>query len=368
MKKLLFSLGSLVLVATSGAPVMAMSQNYTNNAVRSAIDLAGIDIKSTTVNVNDLYGEDYTIEDIQREVYTGILSANQDNDDVKTLIVDILTGGTDVLVSGIPTTIPPPSGEGTYLIHFTCIGGDQFAIGSVASVSVTLTNIKQGKDISEVIDAELFKNITFDVTTLSETTLNEVLIENFNVDLDSIHFENFSYNSVKVVANEDGIYSGFVCLIINVASSLHVGLYSGSASADAYNSTQEDSISDTFSLNIQLGKEAFLTKFSSADFHITGRATNNSSDDRTKSFDVTNSLDGDLELNDFYTLMYNGAENWMKSYCWYGFSWLNTNDDDVSNDVLQLEAKASVTVHATAWNAMWARATAQSWINDIDFN
>jgi hypothetical protein len=107
MKKLLFSLGSLMLVTTSGAPVMAMSQNYTNNAVRSAIDLAGIDIKSTTVNVNDLYGEDYTIEDIQREVYTGILSANQDNDDVKTLIVDILTGGTDVLVSGIPTTIPP---------------------------------------------------------------------------------------------------------------------------------------------------------------------------------------------------------------------------------------------------------------------
>jgi hypothetical protein len=48
MKKLLFSLGSLMLVTTSGAPVMAMSQNYTNNAVRSAIDLAGIDIKSTT--------------------------------------------------------------------------------------------------------------------------------------------------------------------------------------------------------------------------------------------------------------------------------------------------------------------------------
>jgi hypothetical protein len=165
MKKLLFSLGSLVLVATSGAPVMAMSQNYTNNAVRSAIDLAGIDIKSTTVNVNDLYGEDYTIEDIQREVYTGILSANQDNDDVKTLIVDILTGGTDVLVSGIPTTIPPLSGEGTYLIHFTCIGGDQFAIGSVASVFCNSNKIsKQGKDISEVIDAELFKKYKlFDV-------------------------------------------------------------------------------------------------------------------------------------------------------------------------------------------------------------
>ncbi|QBQ07593.1 hypothetical protein SGLAD_v1c03940 [Spiroplasma gladiatoris] len=216
-------------------------------------------------------------------------------------------------------------------------------------------------DLGEFVDTDnnLIKNRVIE--------LNSKTLTNYK---DSIYVENSDYEKATIKST---LLSGFV--IVKFQSNLNKfgwQLQSSRLEVEAYNSTQQKTEEKSYTMDVKLGKEKFLSTFRNAYIDWSGFTYNSYDGDRWHNNDNESGNENyviyqkkTIPLTSYsYQIevmnrLYSNT-NWTKAYGYLTLNWISDHE-------LQIGYKINVQAYATAWNSRWARSAAQMFLGDLSF-
>ncbi|QHX35726.1 hypothetical protein STIUS_v1c01710 [Spiroplasma sp. TIUS-1] len=333
----------------------------------------------TEINLNKVKDKFDDEQFVTKTILMELMKDNKGNKDLQMIIKSVNSNFDDWIVD-LPL-LPINEGESTTGdLTLMYVGSNNEFDGVLFISDIKMKNESSivKPDISEV----LVNTHVSDIELLTEEVLiNQIYLNNLETGLrkDDIKITNINYEFAIAEATKESSYSGNVKITFDGLFNNISKIETDSKSVAAYNSTQSDFSEKTSIIDISLGKSEFLKTYKYMDYKLTGeyktdhhgsktldvqKPSNNNFEsyktDINKVMDYeTIKLNGDTSINVF-ELNYKNV-NQERALGHVSVSWL----DDFR---LEIKLRVDVWVYATAWNAMWARASAKMTMMDIVFS
>ncbi|AGM25253.1 hypothetical protein [Spiroplasma chrysopicola] len=369
MKHLLNIFSVLTLATSSTSAILSKDFNVEEQKLSSrasTIDLSAIELKTGDINLFKIKDKLDDEELVTRTILMGLLPYNKDNDAELKVIIASVTRNFDNWIIDLPELPVIEQVVTDTSMTLLYIGSDYAFENYLTIDNLILSNhsLIEKKDLNTVIQKTSFDNLI----TISETLIiDEIIKENtkYGVKRQDFKITEINYSYAIASATEESNYKGNVAITYkNIFKGLGE-LESKVVRSDAYNSVREDSDSKVLNVDISLGRDVFLKKYSKMSYKVTGYNWNNH--DGTEEFDSSKARkidykDLSLFSNDNVLLFNRGHHNvnQMKSWAQLYTRW-------VSEYKLEIKLTVNTWAYATAWNAQWARVESQIKISELNF-
>ncbi|ARU92266.1 hypothetical protein SCLARK_001823 [Spiroplasma clarkii] len=263
----------------------------------------------------------------------------------------------------------------------------------VKNLKIVLKDTQALPKLSSIIDVK-------DLGKISEVNTQEikdrVLSKNEHTDLKASDFFvsvlNYEYAIIKATSNSG--YTGGVKITFDYVMSEISEISTDVARSDAYDSTQSDFQSNWIIVDVDLGREEFLQKYSKMEYELSGyywvqgdykyNFTINKDENLVNKVEDSKNENGDsIDNEDFAGASHNEPKyseislNGRSSKSVFKLTYKNVNEEEtwgtlstawIEEDTkLLIMISVETKVWSTAWNAYWARAEAQMHIGNIKF-
>ncbi|AGM25254.1 hypothetical protein [Spiroplasma chrysopicola] len=370
MKHLLNIFSVFILSTTSISTTLVKDYTYKeSNTIlqqEDTIDLENLNLMGGEIN---LYKIKDKLEDQQLVVKTilmSLLPVNTGNTYELQKVIANVNQNINNWIIDLPQ-LPMNTGmitEGTLLMLY--IGNDYQFKNFLTINNLVLKNVSS--ESKHDLDQAIKNKNLGDISDLTIYGITDKVIEvNAEYDITIADFEitDFSYGSATLIARKNSNYTGTTIVFYRYIFKEIKNMVSKVARADAYNSIQWDEDYQYLNLDISLGKDTFLKKYSKMSYSVTGyNWDNNGGTWNLNSSNGENVNYKDLSLNSNDNILLFNREyhnvNWMISLAKLETRW-------VSNYELEIKLFVQVKAYATAWNAYWAKSEAQVTISEINF-
>ncbi|AGM26294.1 hypothetical protein SSYRP_v1c07040 [Spiroplasma syrphidicola EA-1] len=373
--KHLLNIFSVVALATSTASATLIKDyNFSENTLlnrSSTIDLENVNLNGGEINlykIKDKFDDDAIVT---KTILMGLLPLNKGNDAELKKVIANSTKNFDNWIVDLPELPELEHVINNVSMTLLYVGSDYEFENYLTINDLILTNysLNEKQDLNNVVKENIFN----DLKVLSETSLTDEIIKansKYGVKREDFEISEIWYDYAIISATETSNYKGNVTIIYNDVYEKVGHIESGVVKTNVYNSHHEDAEVKTLDVDVALGKEAFLKKYSSMSYVVTGYTDNNGRGEEGGRREL-NSITGenvtykDLNLksnsdnNVIFTRDYSST-NWNKARGEISVRW-------ISDKKIEIQLVVHTEAWATAWNAYWSRVEAQAMISEIKF-